>query len=194
MSLSGFFKGPPSRNTARDAARMLYDLAVAQARQPAFYAGCGVPDTVDGRFDMISLHVYLLLHRFKAHPESAGETAQSLFDTMFEDMDRSLREMGAGDLGVGRRVKAMARAFYGRIAAYDTALEEEDSALELALRRNLYRDCDPVSAEVAALAAYVRHETASIAGRPRADLLAGQVEFSPAPAGSGMTEGQNVRS
>ena len=185
MNLSGFIKGTKSRDVARNAARMLYDHAVAQARQPAFYAGCGVPDTVDGRFDMISLHVYLLLHRFRSNVEVAGETAQSLFDTMFEDMDHGLREMGAGDLGVGRRVKAMARAFYGRIKAYDAALEEGDDALGLALRRNLYRDCEPDAAEVTALAGYVRRETAAIAGRPLAELLAGRVEFSPAPDAHG---------
>ena len=177
-----------NRSEAREAARTLYQQIVAQARQPAFYAGCGVPDTVDGRFDMIALHVYLLLHRFRDDHNRAGETAQRLFDTMFEDMDRGLREMGAGDLGVGRRVKAMARAFYGRIAAYDAALAQGEAApadgeaaLAGALRRNLYRDCDPGAAEVAALAFYVRRETAALADRPLDELLDGRVEFGPAP-------------
>lgn len=178
MRLSRLFKGSETRK----AARTLYHQAVAQARQPAFYASCGVPDTVDGRFDLISLHVYLLLHRLKHDHERAGDTAQQLFDAMFEDMDRGLREMGAGDLGVGRRVKAMARAFYGRIAAYDAGLADGDAALAGALRRNLYRACDPGAAEVDAVAGYVRRETAAMADRPLEDLLAGRVEFGPAPA------------
>src|SRR5581483_7180724 len=116
-------------------AALLYRSVVEQARRPEFYAAFGVPDTVDGRFDMIALHMFLVLHRLKAADPDLG---QALFDTMFADMDRSLREMGAGDLGVGRRVRAMAEALSGRIAAYDAGLSADDAALAGALRRNLY--------------------------------------------------------
>jgi cytochrome b pre-mRNA-processing protein 3 len=95
----------------------LYGAAVAQARNPAFYVECRVPDTLDGRFDLIVLHLCLLIRRLRREGETGATLAQALFDTTFDDMDRSLREMGVGDLGVGRRVKAMASAFYGRATA-----------------------------------------------------------------------------
>ena len=85
-----------------EAAESLYTNAVAAARNEVFYAEYGVPDTVDGRFEMISLHVYVLLRRLKSLGAEGKKLSQNLFDTMFDDMDRTLREMGAGDLGVGR--------------------------------------------------------------------------------------------
>ncbi len=93
------------RTRRRDSAVALYDIIVAQSRMPGFYLHCGVPDTVDGRFDMIALHAFIVLRRLK---DRRRDTAQELLEAMFDDMDRSLREMGAGDLGVGRRVKTMA--------------------------------------------------------------------------------------
>ena len=126
------------RRAAGDAARALYERAVVQARQPVFYASFGVPDSLDGRFDMVALHVFLLLHRLKQEGKTAARLAQCLFDVMFDDMDESLRELGAGDLGVGRRVKAMAKALYGRLAAYQAGLAGDDRELAAALARNLF--------------------------------------------------------
>jgi cytochrome b pre-mRNA-processing protein 3 len=113
MSLASLFR----RNRHRDAALRLYHAIVAQARAPVFFAGFGVPDTFDGRFELIALHGYLVLNRLKAEGPRMAELAQELFDVMFADFDRGLREMGVGDLGVGRQVKTMAQAFYGRIGA-----------------------------------------------------------------------------
>ena len=107
-------------------ARRLYEAVVAQARQPVFFAEWEVPDTVDGRFEMVALHAHLLLRRLR-DGGPAADLAQALFDVMFADMDASLREMGAGDLGVGRRVKQMATAFYGRMAAYDAGLASSET-------------------------------------------------------------------
>src|SRR5262245_1412590 len=153
--LSRLFRRAPA---VPDAAP-LYAAAVAQARQPAFYAQQGVPDTVDGRFELVALHVFLVLQRLKAEPQAAP-FAQGLFDTMFGDMDRNLREMGVGDLSVGKKVKAMAQGLYGRIAAYETGLTEGDAALQGALRRNLYGTLPdaaaPTEAQLAAMAAYLR--------------------------------------
>ncbi len=106
----------------------LYAGAVAQARQPVFYARLGVPDTVDGRFDLVALHIFLILQRLKAEPDAAP-FAQAVFDAMFADMDRNLREMGVGDLSVGKKVKAMAQGLYGRIAAYEAGLAAGEEAL-----------------------------------------------------------------
>ena len=100
--------------TARAAG--LYGAVVAQARQVVFYRDLGVPDTVDGRFELIVLHMVLLLRRLNREGDDGAALRQALFDVLLDDMDRSLREMGVGDLGVGRRVKAMGKAFYGRDA------------------------------------------------------------------------------
>ena len=176
------------RRTAaeRDAARALYVAAVARARDPLFYARHGVPDSLDGRFDMIALHVFLILHRLKQEGGGTKALAQTLFDTMFADMDESLREIGVGDLAVGRRVKTMAQALYGRIAAYQAALESADEGeLAAALGRNLYRGAAPPAAAVEAVAAYTRVQAAHLAGIGFAELAAGGDIFAPVDAAAG---------
>jgi cytochrome b pre-mRNA-processing protein 3 len=181
------------RPAAERAAERLYLGAVGQARAPAFYLHCGVPDTVDGRFEMIALHVFLVLRRLRPSDEGGGErggegasdTAQALFDAMFIDMDRSLREMGIGDLGVGRRVKAMAQAFYGRVSAYDRGLDDDNHGglLGEALLRNVYRGAAPTPEALIALAGYVRREARALAQQPLGGLIEGRVVFGPAPTG-----------
>ena len=169
------------RNPHEEPARALYESVVAQARRPEFYSALGVPDTVDGRFDLVAMHTFLVLHRLKRdHPESA-DLGQSLFDTMFLDMDRSLRELGAGDLGVGRRVKQMAKGLFGRIAAYEAGLRGADDELEAALRRNLYGTVDPEAASVRAVAAYMRRQVDVLARHSSAELSAGELSFEDPP-------------
>ena len=171
-----------ARGQRQDAAHTLYLSAVAQARAEAFFTRCGVPDSVDGRFETIALHVFLLLRRLKDQGPEAAALSQALFDTMFADMDRNLREMGAGDLGVGKRVKAMAEGFYGRVKAYDAALTAGDGgALDAALGRNLYGTTEPAPAHTTAVAAYMRREAEAIDRRELAALLAGEVAFGPPP-------------
>lgn len=109
------------RAARRERGDKLYAAIVAQARSESFYRDCGVPDTVDGRFDLIVLHTYIVLDRLRAEGEAGRKLSQQLFDTLFDDMDRSLREMGVGDLSVGKHVKRMASGFYGRMKAYDEA-------------------------------------------------------------------------
>ena len=116
----------------------LYSAAVAAARQPYFYADLGVPDTLDGRFDMVGLHVFLLIRRLSSDP-SATALSQSLFDAMFNDMDVNLREMGVGDLSVGRKVRAMWEALHGRSNAYSQAMQIGPEALAEALERNVWQ-------------------------------------------------------
>jgi len=177
MVLSRWFRGNPQKAPAR----ALYLRVVEQARRPAFYAVCGVPDSVDGRFEMVALHVFLVLHRLKREHERTADLAQALFDTMFLDMDQSLRELGAGDLGVAPRVKAMAKGLYGRIAAYETGLAGSDEALSAALTRNVFGTVRADPAGLAALAAYLRREAEALDGQPAEAFLAGQVTFGPAP-------------
>lgn len=146
----------------------LYAKAVAQARLPIFYAEREVPDTVDGRFDLLVLHVFLLLHRLGAPRDLATRETrrlnQALFDLMFADMDRSLREMGVSDMAVGKRIKDMARAFYGRIDAYEPALGDL-AKLEEALARNLYRGAEVRPSTLTAMAHYIQKQVAALAAR-----------------------------
>ena len=165
------------RNPLRAAAELAYRLVVEQARRPEFFAVLGVPDTLDGRFELICLHAFLYLHRLKREAGPATALSQRFFDTMFADFDRSLREIGTGDLSVGRQVKRMAEAFYGRIRAYEDGLAGDDAQLHAALSRNLYGTAAATPEPLARVAAYLRREAASLAGQPAAALLAGAVVF-----------------
>jgi cytochrome b pre-mRNA-processing protein 3 len=172
------------RHDRRAVVLAAYGGIVEHARQPGFFVDGGVPDTLDGRFELLALHVFLVLRRLKREGDDAALFAQTLFDTMFADLDRGLREMGAGDLGVGRRVKAMATGFYGRIAAYEKGLSEDGSdgggaetALAAALRRNLYGTVAPSDEQIAAMAAYARRQAATLAAQPLAAMLAGEIAF-----------------
>lgn len=164
-----------------ESARSLYAGIVAQARQPEFFAACGLPDTVDGRFDLLVLHVFLVMHRLKQDRARTADLSQALFDVFFQDMDESLRELGAGDMGIGRRIKAMAEGFYGRILAYEQALGQGGDALEVCVRRNLYGAADADREQVRAVARYVRDEVAALAGQEVERLAQGEVEFGSAP-------------
>ena len=125
---------------------ILYCNAVELARDPAFFRDHGVADTVDGRFDALALVVALVMRRLKGCGDAGAELSQQLFDSMFSDMDLSLREMGAGDIGVSKRVRVMAEAFMGRLDAYATALDNNDrEALAAAIGRNLLRDSGSAS-------------------------------------------------
>ncbi len=149
----------------------LYLRLVERSRDPEFYLRFGVPDTLDGRFDMLVLHAFIVLERLSGQ-DGEGALVQSLIDRLFADMDVTLREMGVGDLSVGKKVKQMAEAFYGRSRAYREALaSSDDVALEEALRRNVYRSAEPSASECAALAAYVRRECAAMAEQPVETLL-----------------------
>jgi len=166
-------------------ARRLYEAVVAQARQPVFFAEWEVPDTVDGRFETVTLHMHLLLRRLKDGGPEATSLAQALFDVMFADMDASLREMGAGDLGVGRRVKQMATGFYGRVAAYDAGLAGGAAVLAAALRRNLFGTVSPSPESLAAMAHYVTRAAAALARQPLERIAGGTVAFAAAKDGGG---------
>ena len=165
------------RRASRDSAAWLYAQLVERARSAGFYTGGGVPDTLDGRFELIALHAFIVLHRLQQDPERTGDLAQTLFDTMFDDMDRSLREMGAGDLGVGRRVKFMASAFLGRVKAYEQGLAGGDETLRSALLRNLYGTVAAPPDGAAALARYTRDQIAALQAQPLDELLRGRLRF-----------------
>src|SRR5260370_42296875 len=109
---------PFKRDPVGEAAALAYGRVVEQARQPGFFTAAGVPDTLDGRFELICLHAFLYLHRLRREEKAAAALGRRFCEAMFADFDRSLREMGTGDLSVGREVKHMAQAFYRRVPAY----------------------------------------------------------------------------
>lgn len=163
----------------RERAHALYITLVDQARNPFFYERGGVPDTLDGRFELIVLHLFLVLDRLKAEPTAEHErVGQELLEVFFDDMDRSLREIGVGDMGIGRRITRMADALYGRIGAYEQAIGEA-AATEDALRRNLYGTAQSVSdTAIAAMVDYLVKSRETLATQPVAQLIDGQVHFS----------------
>jgi cytochrome b pre-mRNA-processing protein 3 len=163
MILNLFRKSP-----AHDAALEGYRSIVAQSRQPRFYADWGIADTVTGRFDMISLHLALVLRRLKGVPE-AKDYGQSLVDLFFRDMDHSLREMGVTDLGVPPRVKKMGNLFYGVVEVLGEALDAGDTAaVETMLVKNVYGAPNPGAAP---LAEYIVAEAARLADTPVAAIM-----------------------
>ncbi len=164
------------RRQIEGAAHGLYVAAVEQTRQPDFYLRLGVADNLDGRFDLLALHIFLLLNRLGHGGNELQELSQAVFDLMFADMDQNLRELGVSDLAVGGRVKTMASAFYGRVAAYEPGLADAEM-MAGALARNLYRGAEVSPAVLSAMAAYVRREAAALAGQSAADLKEGRVHF-----------------
>jgi cytochrome b pre-mRNA-processing protein 3 len=172
------------RKSIRLASERAYRLVVEQARQPVFFAECGVPDTIDGRFELICLFAFLYLYRLKSERPQASALAQAFFDAMFGDFDRALREIGVGDLVVGRRVQRMAQGFYGRIRAYEDGIAADDAVLAAALARNLYGTVAAPAAHLDAMTTYVRRAAADLRGQAAAELVAGRVRF-VSPEGRG---------
>src|SRR5688500_7061339 len=132
MSLISALKRPfahdrRERRQARSTIEAIYGMIVTQSRRPEFYAAGGVPDTVEGRFDMVLLHLWIVLRRLRALADGAY-LSQRLFDHFCNDMDANLREMGVGDLTVPKRMQSFGEAFYGRIAAYDSASDMTSGA------------------------------------------------------------------
>lgn len=168
----------PRRHRHERAGFALYTAAVAAARAPYLYAALRVPDTLDGRFDLVGLHVFLLIDRLRRAPPPGPDLAQAVFDAMFSDMDINLREMGVGDLSVGKKVRSMWEAFHGRAAAYAAPLEAGDaSGLAAALERNVWRGADPPAGAAETLARLALAQRAHLAGQGLDQLAAGEVAF-----------------
>lgn len=164
--------------------RTVYERIVAAARRPEFYIDHEVPDTLEGRFEMLVLHTFLYLHRLRNEDAAARAFGQQIFDMMFADMDRSLREMGVGDLTVPKKIKKMAQLFYGRTAAFDAALAQSaDAELEGAIARNVYPDREDAAPRAADLGAYMRRAVDTLAGQPVGTLMTVGPDFPQAGIG-----------
>ncbi len=170
MLLDRLFREKPSRQ----AGRALYSAVVEKARSPDLFGSLGIPDTVEGRFESYSLHVFLLLDRLRRQGPQAADTAQALFDTYVVSLDDALREMGVGDLSVGKKMRRLGEAFYGRVKSLEAAFEAlpETTDLEAVLSRTALEGSQ-VGPE--ALRDYVMAERASLALLPLEPLCEGKV-------------------
>lgn len=165
---------------AQASGRALYAAVVEQARSAALYADLGAPDTIEGRFEVYSLHVVLLLDRLRGQGGQAADIGQALFDTYVQALDDALREMGVGDLSVGRKMRKLGEAFYGRAKSYEKALAALPDAadLEALLARTVYADAD--AAQAPRLASYVLKQRAALAEASIDSLAAGSAPWAPA--------------
>lgn len=190
---SGWLRGRKADRERLAKAFALYHVVVARARQPHFYTDWEVPDTPDGRLELIGLHAALVMRRLRAEGEAGRIVAQDLFDVMFADVDRNIREQGVGDLSVGKHVKAAAKTFLARFQMLDPCLEAADGdAIARILERNIFnRSGEPAvgTAPPAGMLALARHalaEAARLEALPGEALLAGRCELelptAPAPA------------
>jgi cytochrome b pre-mRNA-processing protein 3 len=177
-----FFAAQPGKAEAWP----LYESIVAQARTPGLYRDLGIPDSLDGRFESIVLHLVLVLRRLKRDFPEGRDLAAALQEAFFADMDRSLREMGAGDLGVGKRVKRMAEGYFGRLQSYDEALDrlavDGQAPLAAVLRRNVFGTLPEGKGDPEALAAYMLAQAAALEAQDGALLRGGRVAFAAVPA------------
>jgi len=169
------------RNRPPDTISALYGVIVAQARRPVFYREYAVADTINGRFDLLLLHVAPVVSRLMQE-EATRPAGQALFDRFCTDMDDNLREIGISDIAVPKHMKRVGEAFYGRARAYEAALAAvDDRLLTEALARNIYAGKPPAADVVARLAAYMRSLVAALACQPAAALAGGTAEL-PDPA------------
>jgi cytochrome b pre-mRNA-processing protein 3 len=162
------------RTPLRGTIEAIYGMIVTQAREPLFYRDFGVPDTVNGRFDLLLLHLWLFLRRLKS-AEGGAALSQGLFDHFCNDMDDNLREMGVGDLTVPKRMQAFGEAFYGRTASYDMALTESREALAQAMCKNILNGENIEKARL--LAAYAEAAMAALDSLDEAALVSGSARF-----------------
>ncbi len=173
FSLKSLFRPNPDMETAR----ALYGETILAARRHEFFTDMGVPDTPEGRFELLSVMAFLVLRRLKTESAAKG-VAQAFFDVMFDDIDSNLRELGVGDISVGKKVKKLAESFYGRIKAYEEALAAEgNETLCRALAHFPYRNTAPAAETIARLAVHIRAEDAHLAEQDAGDLLGARIHF-----------------
>lgn len=166
-----------ARSPVRRAGERLAEAAVRQSRAPALYRDMGAPDTIEGRFELMTLHVVLLIDRLKGTSAHGEAVRQGLFDAYVSQLDGAIREMGVGDLAVGKRMRKLGEAFYGRARAYDAAFAglPDEADLAGALERMVLGEGAHAAAK--ALSAYVVRCRQRLAATPEAALLAGEATW-----------------
>lgn len=168
MVLGRLFKAREKRE------KRLYEAIVAAARHVRFYENMSVADSIDGRFEMIVLHLFLVLNRLKG--EGVEDLRQKLTDEFFNDMDRSLRELGVSDVAVGKKVRKIAESYFGRVTAYDKALSAHPKILEEAISRNIYPDGAPEES-IKAMTDYFGEAVKHLGAISLDQILMGELRF-----------------
>ncbi len=168
----------------RAAVQALYESVLTQARSPEFYGAGRAPDTVDGRFELLALHLALVIRRLQADGRKGAAIAQDLFDAFVRDMDANLRELGASDARFGKKMRHIVQSFYGRAKSYTDALEAEgEGDLRDALFRNLFDGAAPPE-ELNRMVEYCRRSAETLAATGPDDWFGGARIFPPPPAES----------
>jgi cytochrome b pre-mRNA-processing protein 3 len=160
----------------------LYGAIVAQARLPVFYQGFGVPDTLEGRFVVLSLHLFSVLHRLKGSGKDADAMAQALADRFTADMETVLRELGVGDLAIPKRVRQLIASGAGLLKAFEQALAEGEGTLEGTIASALPGDETAAKAAAARLTPYLLEVLRDLKSKPVQDLCAGTLRFPEIPS------------
>ena len=171
-----------TRTDMRRKAGEIYGAIVTQARRPAFYADLGVPDTPSGRYEMVVIHLFLVLERLRSAPGAGADLPRLLVEAFIADMDDSLREMGTGDLSVPKKVRRAATGLYERSMAYKTALAEGDAnTLAAVLKEHVYVGADADAQLAPSLVGYVQAAAAALAATDAGQVAAGSFEFAAVP-------------
>ena len=185
MSIFQLFR---ARKRTRETALKVYEAIVGRSREAYFFRDLGVPDTIDGRFEVLTLHAVLFLRRVKREGEAGEALGRAVSEVLFKDMDHILREMGVGDLSVARKVREMAEAFYGRARAYDEGIEATDpKALEDALLRNMYRGAAEIGDLPQRAASYVQRAVEVLERNDTGQLMLGAVDWGQLDTASSAT-------
>ncbi len=171
---------PFRQRPAYAAGQALYRAAADKARDPAFYRDAHAPDTVEGRFELYMIHVILIAMRLRGQGRAAAETSQVMFDAFLRGLDDAMREMGVGDLSVGKKMRKLGEAFYGRAKRYDELIGDAEGLTAL-VRRTLYADVEGELADAGArtVAGYAAQTHAALAAQPLERLMAGEAHFPP---------------
>ncbi|MCB1546382.1 MAG: ubiquinol-cytochrome C chaperone [Hyphomicrobiaceae bacterium] len=172
------------RRETKRIAHELYGSIVTHARMPALYTDCGVPDTLEGRFEMLVAHMFLVLERMKSEGEAVKPLGRAVVETFFADMDGSMRELGVGDLTVPKKIRKAADGFYGRLTAYAEAVAAGDErGLAAALARNVWSSEAPAGSDDRALARYMLAAHRQLADTDWSEIAAGRLGL-PGPTSS----------
>ena len=182
------FKALFGSSVNKDLAHALYGAVVARSRDPRFYSHFGVPDTLDGRFELLVMHLYVLHDRLKNEKRMIRAVSQYVFDAFIDDMDAALREAGVGDQTVPKKIAKMTKVFYGRVGAYEVALLSQDrvGALQEVIARNLYPDGD-AECRAALLSVYMAGEVHNLADRD-AEQIVQQADLYQGPLPERLTD------
>lgn len=156
------------KDQTQSQAETLFEALNERARRPEFYDRAGAPDTVEGRFEVLALHVFLVVRRLKRDAPASDRLSVALQEAFFKRLDHALRELGVGDLSIGRKIRGLAEAFYGRAAAYEKAMADSEAALRTAVARNVYESADADRATL--LAGYLMKADELLKQTPVEDL------------------------